>query len=241
LALSFFCSFFRIEIALSQSKAQGKHPSVTIENTELRVLVSKHVLNQPYQIKIDLPESYSKSDTTHYPVLYLTDADHVFGIASDMVDHLRWGEFMPEIIIVGIAYGSKYKEGGNMRARDFRPYPLSWDPEGAPGADLFLKFITDELFPFIEANYRVNKNDKTLFGFSAGGRFGTYVLFTSPDIFSRYIINSSPLEDAAFRLEEKYFNERKDLPTRVYMSMGEFEVYYPPFPRFVENNRKQKL
>jgi predicted alpha/beta superfamily hydrolase len=221
-------------MALGQSEAQRKYPSVTIENTELRIVVSKNVPNQTFQIKIDLPESYSKSDTIHYPVLYLTDADFLFGIASDMVDYLRWGGFMPEVIIVGIAYGSKDREGGNMRSRDFRPYP---DAEGIVGASRFLKFITDELFPMIETNYRVEMNDKTLFGVSAGGRFATYVLFISPDIFNRYIINSPVLDDAnnwAFRLEEEFFNKKKDISARVYMSMGEVESYYPPFPHFIK-------
>ena len=225
--------FFYSEKAVSQDKFQRVDSKVYIENTELFTILSKNVPDQIFQIKIDLPESYSKSDTILYPVLYLTDADYIFGIATDMADYLRFGEFMPEIIIVGIAYGTKDGQNGNMRSRDFKSYP---DKNGVIGASRFLKFITEELFPVIEANYRIDNKDKTLFGVSAGGMFATYVLFTNPDIFEKYVINSPVLARAnnwAFRLEEKYFKMRKDLPAKVYMSMGEIESFYPPFPRFI--------
>ncbi len=228
----FFLFLFRIDISLCQSKAQIEYPSVTIENTELRTIVSKNIPDQTFQIKIDLPESYSKSDTTLYPVLYLTDADYLFGTATDMAEYLRWGGFMPEVIIVGIAYGTKGKD--NMRSRDFRPYP---DADSIIGASRFLKFINEELFPLIEKAYRINSDNRTLFGFSAGGRFGTYVLFTKPETFSRYVICSPVVANYnrwGFRLEEQYFHKRKELPAKVYMSIGEIESYYPPFPEFVQ-------
>lgn len=222
---------FSILCAQKTETLKIKNPPVTVENTELLTIVSKQVPNQVFQIKIDLPGSYHESDTMMYSVLYLTDADYLFGTATDMVEYLRWGGFMPEIIIVGIAYGTKGK--GNMRSRDFRPYP---DENGIIGASRFIKFITEELFPLIDKNYRVNTDDKTLAGFSAGGRFGTYVLFTQPDLFQKYIINSPVVGNNnrwGFRLEEEYFEERKDLPAKVYMAMGEIESYSPPFPEFV--------
>jgi predicted alpha/beta superfamily hydrolase len=222
-----FCLWFNIETAI----AQRIYPSVSIENTELHTITSKNVPDQTFQIKIDLPESYFKSDSILFPVLYLTDADYLFGSATDMMEYLRWGGFMGEVIIVGIAYGSKGE--GNMRSRDFSTNP---DKDGIIGANYFLAFMTNELFPFIEKEYRVNNDDKTLFGFSAGANFGTYVLFTKPEIFNRYIICSPVVGDQnrwAFKLEEQYFQKRKDLPVKVYMSIGAIESYYPPFPDFV--------
>jgi len=46
----------------------------------------------------------------------------------------------------------------------------------------------------------------------------------------------------AFRLEKEYFENHKELPVKVYMSMGEIEFFYPPFPEFVNTieNRKYK-
>ena len=221
----------RAQVTIRQ---ENPYPKVSFEKTELRTITSTNVPEQEFLIKIGLPESYARSDTIRYPVIYLTDADLVFGIATDMADLLRIGHFMPKVIIVGIAYGAKLGQKGNMRDRDFSPFP---DENGIIGASRFLKFITDELFPFIEKEYKVDKTDKTLYGVSSGGWFALYVLFSSPELFQRYIIASPDLASKnkwAFRHEEEFYNKRQDLPVQVYMSTGEIEWLYPLFPEFIE-------
>lgn len=223
-----------MEKVFGQINTQNVYQKVTIENTHLFTITSKNIPDQIFQIKIDLPDSYSYSDSTVYPVLFLTDADYLFGIATDMVDYLRWGGFIPEIIIVGIAYGTKDGQNGNMRSRDFKPYP---NKDGIIGAQLFLKFMTEELYPMISSNYRINEKDKTLFGYSYGGSFAVYTLFTNPGFFEKYVINSPSLQEGdnwAVRKEEDYYEREKSLPVKVYMSIGETEFLYPPFPHFIE-------
>ncbi|HHB79734.1 MAG TPA: alpha/beta hydrolase, partial [Saprospiraceae bacterium] len=56
----------------------------------------------------------------------------------------------------------------------------------------FIKFIEQELQPFIERNYRTTP-EKTLIGQSLGGLLATEILFTKPDMFDNYIIVSPSL------------------------------------------------
>jgi len=46
------------------------------------------------------------------------------------------------------------------------------------GSDKFLDFIAKELIPFIESNYRVSTGERCLGGYSYGGLFSLYTLFT---------------------------------------------------------------
>src|SRR3712207_7926770 len=48
-------------------------------------------------------------------------------------------------------------------------------------ANLFLDALTQEMIPFIEANYRTNPSDRCLYGYSSSGFFVLYALFHQPD------------------------------------------------------------
>jgi predicted alpha/beta superfamily hydrolase len=132
---------------------------------------------------------------------------------------------MPEVIIVGIAYGAYPGQEGNNRRRDFTPTAVAEYPTSG-GAEKFLRFIRDELIPVIDSKYRTNPNDRTLSGASLSGLFSLYVLFQHPDIFNRYKISSPSLwwdNGATFELEKKYSEKYSDLPARVFLSVGDVE------------------
>jgi hypothetical protein len=93
---------------------------VTLSGTQLRKLHSS-IVGQEYDIHICLPSGYGSSSKT-YPVLYLLDADIVFGIVSQMYRILEWGssEWGAEVermIIVGIGYPGGYREFTYGRSR----------------------------------------------------------------------------------------------------------------------------
>ena len=98
-----------------QSKVSqvNTNPPVTIDNSEQFTLHSSNT-QQEYKIYIHLPASYSKSDTS-YPVFYELDADIAFGIISEAGTLLSRRKEMPEVILVGIAYGAYPGQEGNNR------------------------------------------------------------------------------------------------------------------------------
>ncbi len=204
---------------------------VTLENTELKLLHSKQV-NSGYKLYISLPKGYKESQKP-YPVVYLLDADYSFAIAKNIADHLSELNNLAELIIVGIAYEDPAEYRLN-RTRDYTPTRSligGYGPEYqkySGGGEKFKAFIRDELVPFIDANYHTTA-ERTLVGHSYGGLFGGWVAFTTPELFSSYILVSPSLwydNRLMFRLEERFAVGRKDkeLPVKLFLSVGSREI-----------------
>jgi predicted alpha/beta superfamily hydrolase len=204
---------------------------VTLENTELKLFHSKQV-SIGYKLYISLPKGYKGSQKS-YPAVYLLDADYSFAIAKSIADHLAESNNLAELILVGIAYdgASDYRLN---RTRDYTPTRSTiggYGPEYqkfSGGGEKFKAFIRDELVPFIDANYRTTP-ERTLVGHSYGGLFGCWVAFTTPELFSNYILVSPSLwydNRLMFRLEERFAVSRKDkeLPVKLFLSVGSREI-----------------
>jgi predicted alpha/beta superfamily hydrolase len=233
----FFTSITDNLLAQQESNVSTTPDEVTIEYSKKFWITSEKVAGQEFLIKVALPMSYFKSDTSVYPVLYLTDADAYFGMASDYAHWLQ-----TEIITVGISYGSREK-GWKRRGVDLRPYP---NDKGVIGAEYFWAFIREELIPKVETEFRIDSSNRTLFGWSAGGRFALYTLFQQPELFNNYLVLGTPLTSRnrwAFKMEDEYFQKRKDLPALLYMGVGRDDLLaYISFPEFVQTleNRRYK-
>jgi predicted alpha/beta superfamily hydrolase len=197
--------------------SNDQYPQVSIANSQLRHIRSS-IVGQEYQVKIRLPEDYS-STTTLYPVLYLLDGDHAFAMATDIVQYLIYGAHVPDLLIVSPAYDSKklpHEGGKNMRNRDLKPFPTS-QTDMTPGGAQYLEFFQQELIPFVEANYHVVSNDRTLWGYSSGGVFALYALFQKPTLFQRCIIVDG-FDNEFSNMEAIYAAQHTDLPIRLFIS-----------------------
>ena len=217
----------KLEKRLDERDFLKSHAQVVLPNTELRAIHS--VANgQDYQIKIQLPRGYQKS-TRSYPVLYVTDAETNFGGISYIVQRLIKDELIPPLIVVGIAYGTDYRTFYALRSRDLTPVEDATlkiggkvDPTG--GAPEFCDFLLGELFPMIESNYRVDANQRTLYGHSYGGLFASYVLLNRHQLFNNYLILSPSLwYKDKFMFDEVSGFTKALTPTNVYMGSGSLE------------------
>jgi predicted alpha/beta superfamily hydrolase len=211
------------------------NPPVTIPNSEQFTLFSAHT-QQAYRIYVHLPTGYSTSDTI-YPVMYGLDADIGFGTTAELSAMLPVRNEMPEIIVVGIAYGAYPGQEGNNRMRDYTFTTVLPDFPSSGGADKFFRFLHDELIPVIDSKYRTNLNDRTLSGASLGGLFSLYVLFEHPGIFKRYKISSPSIwwdEGKTFELEKKYAETHTDLPASVFLSVGDVEGIADAWKKLVQ-------
>lgn len=212
------------------------YPPVTIPHTEVRMLSSAHV-DQAYQIYVALPFSYADSDAI-YPVLYVLDANAFFGMVRETVHLLQLDGQFPELLIVGIGYPvNGFLETIALRTRDTTPTEdeetlqaflqgTGLEPHGTGGAANFLRFIREELMPFVDANYRSNPDEQTLAGGSAGGRFALYTLFDSPQTFAHYIVCSPALDwdgGVMFDYEAGYAAKHADLAAQVFLAAGSAE------------------
>jgi uncharacterized protein len=144
-------------------------------------------LTESRRIFVYLPERYAESHQ-HYPVMYLLDGEMHFHHATGAVQFLATNGRIPEMIVVGIS--------NTDRKRDLTPSTgvasdLKEDPT-AGGADRFLKFMVDELAPWVEAHYRTAPF-RILVGHSLGGLLDIYALATRPNDFQAYIAISPSL------------------------------------------------
>jgi predicted alpha/beta superfamily hydrolase len=153
-----------------------------------RYLFSKEA-NATYQISVYMPPTYNDSKNK-FPLMIVTDANQGFGIAQTTVDLLILGGEIPNLIIVGIGYpNSGIMEWARNRFRDMTPTHVEgFDPSGS--ADKFVSFIKNELFPYVESNYRIDTTNRCYWGHSLGGLLGSQIVLEYPELFNHYIIGS---------------------------------------------------
>lgn len=192
------------------------------------------ILDEDQAVVVALPADYKDSEA-HYPVLYLLDGmqniRHVAGSAEILA---RTGH-MPPIIIVGI-------ESAN-RMRDFTPSAVQ-DVPYSGGGGRFLAFISDELIPYIESNYRTHPF-RILEGHSLGGLFTADVLLEKPDLFDAHIIMSPSLwwnKEEMTQKADTFFNTHREMDKSVFLSIGteDGQGMRNELTRFVETIEKHQ-
>lgn len=239
LVVMFFLPFLTIEASETKDLTLPRIQVVPIKDTQA---------DRQYELYVKLPEGYTKNKDKNYPVIYFTDAD-------THIELLSGTEFlMEEVILVGISHQKDLnKDSGihDSRARDYSIRKSS-NPERQAKyqfgqASTHLTFIRNDVITFIESNYRTDPSNRTYFGFSLGGLFGTYALMTHPDTFKNYILGSPSLwrdipllfslENAALKSKEQDIN--------LFITYGEMEqelaVHIEDFIAQLKNKNYQAL
>jgi len=192
--------------------------------------------DRQYELYIKLPEAYSKNKDKTYPVIYFTDAIWQIELLSGATEFI-----MEDAILVGISWqkdinAALMKEKGQHVSRN-RDYSISKssNPETQAKYQLgqasnHLTFIRNDVIKTIEKNYRTDPDNRTYFGFSAGGRFGAYILMAQPDTFKNYILGSPSLWrdiPLLFSLENAALKS-KTSAINLFISYGELEKKLSP-------------
>ena len=211
-----------------------------IKNTEQIEIFSEEI-DQKFIINVGLPPNYSE-ENAKYPVVYVTDAGSNFSGLMSSLPLMHLVNDLPHLILIGIDYKSKKSNDFmSLRNRDLTPtndsiwmsgqkemYKIFGDlPEVEPGgAKEFLEFIDHKVKPLINDKYHVNSSDQTYCGFSLGGLFGLFTLFSSPKSFNRYVIGSPSIwwdNKHILQVEEEYSKHNKELPAKIFISAGDLE------------------
>ncbi|MFH0735846.1 MAG: alpha/beta hydrolase-fold protein [bacterium] len=169
-------SFFLMNLIINA--CVEPEPSVV---PQVRLLTVKNfhsnILNNDRDLRIYFPASY-ESGKQSYPVMYLQDGQEVFAPGGWLVetkyDSLVQSGLISEVILVGI---------NNTKDRLSEYWPPA--PYGDGTGDLYLRFLTDEVIPYIESNYRIKRGPENtaIMGSSAGGIFAFYAAWVKPEIF----------------------------------------------------------
>jgi predicted alpha/beta superfamily hydrolase len=197
------------------------------------------IVGDDYIISVALPTGYNASHAS-YPVLYVTDANSNFAAAVQCVRHMIQKKQLPPILVVGIGYRTD-SLARILRLRDMTP---DHDPairrSHAGRSSFFLRFIKEELMPYVQKNYRTS-TDAVYAGMAIGGVFGLYVLFHQPETFKRYLIASPSIwydSSVIFKYQKEYMQTRRDLKASVYLSAGGREETEAGFTRMETNVRQ---
>ncbi len=176
--------------AQAQNTGTNKYPTF---NT---LSVQSKLLNEERKVYVYCPATDSVNSTERFPVLYLLDADNHFELLAQYANYLSRADVLavPKIIIVGIV--------NTDRRRDLTPTKSILDYSGKPdsgniskpsgGNENFLQFISSELMPEIDKNYKTNSY-RIFAGHSFGGLSTINCLLTHPDMFNAYIAVSPSL------------------------------------------------
>lgn len=174
-----------------------------------------------YELVISLPTSYQSSPDKKYPVLYYTDAYWDAPLLSSIYLDLAFDRAVPEMIMVGLSYAGDGINHSALRTRDLTPSKDSGVERESGGGAAFLKFIKETVVPKIEKEYRVNKGERAIAGWSFGGIFALYAMYQEPSFFNRCIaISPSVRWHNGFlnSVDEEFAKLHKPLNARVFIS-----------------------
>ncbi len=202
-------------------KAQSKDDIIIGKRTS----IFSTILDSERELYIYLPKSYTNNSYKKYPVMYLLDGKRFFhmatGVISQMSDDIS--PKIPEMIVVGIK--------SQNRVRDSSPTYSLIGSSGKEekrlsvtgGANTFIKFLENELIPFIDNNYRTN-DYKVLTGYSFTGLLVTHALFTKTTLFDSYIaVDFSAWFDNEVSLKNaiKFSKESIKSPKQLYITTAD--------------------
>ena len=150
-----------------------------------------------------------------YPVLYMFDGQNIFHPSPEMggassstlnidgiIDSLSYGGLLPKMIVVGIFHTplrmsnympEKPRELLKQRIAETTDPFFKKFQENPPSSDNELRFVTEELKPYIDANFRTKPDQQNTFiaGWSVGALLSTYAVCEYPETFGG-AINFSP-------------------------------------------------
>jgi predicted alpha/beta superfamily hydrolase len=179
----------------SMSAAQDQPPSPYVVADV--VTIHSKVLNEDRKLFIYNPDSVGGNVLPAYPVLYLLEENDMPMVAGAVKYLSSYNEQLPAMLVVGI-------DSGGKRIRDLTPTrslydnlgnldtdPNSWLSESG-GGEKFLRFVREEVMPYIEQRYRTAPF-KILAGHSVGGLASINALAADPGLFNAHLAVSPSL------------------------------------------------
>ncbi len=166
----------RFVIALLFTLALTAHAADTGERENAGTYRSLYT-RWTYPLQVYLPPGYAETER-RYPVLYALDSRVVFNMIADLLDELAI-----EAIVIGIDATTNARRG------------VDFD---IPGAAVYTQFLTQELIPWVDEQYRTDPGARALAGHSLGGLLcGLMLLFDEPEQrhFNAYLISDGSFWD----------------------------------------------
>jgi predicted alpha/beta superfamily hydrolase len=179
----------------------GQGGNASSAPTTKTLSITSSYTGEAYPITIYVPATYTGSSGAE-PVIYTMDSELQSTVVLDAVQALKL-----DAIVVTIGYVSP-----DRRFVDF----------DLPGASDYFKFLTLELIPRIDAEYRTDKTRRTLMGYSLSGLMAMIALLEdgpSPRYFSGFVMTDPSLQfhtQNLYNMEQTLWSTTHDLPVTVH-------------------------
>ena len=209
--------------------------------------IKSKILNQKRPILIYTPQDYFDNTLTSYDVFYVFDSQNreEFDLVHSLIGFL---DFSKKFIVVGIS-SPYYKETNYSRTNDYLPKPINktkYDATENPNSDNFWKYVTEEVFPYINSKYRTT-NNKYAIGHSLSASFVIDKFINYTDVFRGYIAVSPNFSYDEYRLANEFskfdnnsLKENKFLYTSQadeFKTMPEpWNIGYEKFKNYINNS-----
>jgi uncharacterized protein len=249
----------------------AQHPmAAVLPNTEYFEIDSA-VAGVRYAIWVTTPPLYAGEPDRHFPAVFVTDGnmrvlkapgnyllfiDPIHPIqpfiqvsigycgdeAADLMrvrnrDLLPPGEPAPQVFLTGI---DEFVAKGAMTSAEGEAYKASL----AQGrADLFLRFMAEELHPAVTARWRIDVATSSLYGYSYGGLFAAWVAMQRHPLFTRIGAGSAGMTTPQSKVFELLANELSagadHSGRRLHMTVCEREITATSFYQLLGNSFAQ--
>lgn len=248
-------------LAVISCYAQPKGKIVKIDSFKSKLVQARN-------IEIWLPAGYNTDTKKTYPVLYMQDGQNVFN-ASTSTHKVAWEaddtatkltaikRVEPFIIVAIWSTDDRYMEyfpekaSLNFSQNDRNLFSSATKKDNPKGTgflgDKYLKFITQELKPYIDKEYRTKTDaaNTAICGSSMGAIISLYAICEYPDVFGEAACLSThwPLmpDSANGSIAEafkKYLYEKMPSPQnhRIYFDHGTvtMDKYYGPHQKTID-------
>jgi predicted alpha/beta superfamily hydrolase len=201
----------------AQSSESSKDAGEPI-NIGAKYKLESKILGETRHYLVHKPTLYDYRQDA-YPILILLDGDANFRHTTAATDFLADNGRIPQMLVVGV---SNTERSRDMTPPSTSPAPASPQQGQSGGAEKFLTFISDELIPTIERDYRTRPY-RVIVGHSLGGLFAVYALTNKPQVFNGYLAISPSLwwdNQSLVKSSDAFFAKNKDLRADLYMTMG---------------------
>ncbi|MFN0109587.1 MAG: alpha/beta hydrolase [Blastocatellia bacterium] len=183
-------------------------------------------------VLVYLPPGYA-DESKRFPVLYLQDGQNLFDTATAF-NGVEWGvdETAQRLILNGRIEPVIIVAIYNLGTDRIDEYAPTVDPRQKRGgkADLYGRFLIEELKPFIDQNYRTLPSPEFtgLGGSSLGALASLYLGLKHPNVFSKLMVMSpSVWWDQGMIL--RFVHELRAKPTtRIWLDIGSKEGKFTP-------------
>ena len=239
-----------ILVSFNSSSGQSRFSKAKPDIKEFTI--QSKILNQKRKISIYKPPVLPEYAEAVSPVLYVLDGEYFADYFCTIVNYLcERFPGRPPITVVAIENEpSAMTETGSFnrmgRDRDLTPLVANAKDSAtfktSGGADKYLQYISEEVFPFVEKEHK-KRPYRVLAGASLGGFLVMHTFLTHHEMFDAYLASSPAMyinNSEYMKVAEKAINSANERNNRLFFSVGNEAKHYLTNARLIDSLLRQK-